>query len=238
MVAIFHWPFLLHRYASRWRQKTLYWIIHSTDLLFSSNTTAVCCSEMHNISLAFETIFIDRANTANNVSKNFIISCMDKLTFIAQKSFSRYTWRDCGRNIWRHVCRKSCKPDRSFDSLHTGSGVEWMTSAVCRGCAKCHLLADSITGVLIMSLNERFEFQQLHINNIYRWLHLTLRMGIANLFLFLEKKFDPRIIITITLLLHVCIWQTLLSKAIYSAIRLYIFYQYVCSLGTHNPLHC
>ncbi len=179
-----------------------------------------------------------RANTANNVSKNFIISCMDKLTFIAQKSFSRYTWRDCGRNIWRHVCRKSCKPDRSFDSLHTGSGVEWMTSAVCRGCAKCHLLADSITGVLIMSLNERFEFQQLHINNIYRWLHLTLRMGIANLFLFLEKKFDPRIIITITLLLHLCIWQTLLSKATYSAIRLYIFYQYVCSLGTHNPLHC
>jgi len=68
-----------------------------------------------------------------------------------------------GKNIWRQACRKSCMPDRSFDSLYTGSGVEWMTCAISRGCAKCHLLADTITGFLIMSQNERFQFQHLHI---------------------------------------------------------------------------
>ncbi len=31
--------------------------------------------------------------------------------------------------------------------------------------------------------------------------------------------------------LHLCIYQTLLSKATYSAFRLYIFCQYMCSLG-------
>ncbi len=31
--------------------------------------------------------------------------------------------------------------------------------------------------------------------------------------------------------LYLCILQTLLSKATYSTFRLYMFYQYVCSLG-------
>lgn len=132
---------------------------------------------------------------------------MDKLTFIAQKSFSLYSLLGdivYGRNIWRHVWRKSCLPDRFFDSLYTGSGVEWMTYAVSRGCAKCHLLADSITGVLIMSLNERFEFQQLHIPH-QQYLQIiafdSLRMGIAHFFCFWIFFFNTRIIITIKLLL-------------------------------------
>jgi len=87
-----------------------------------------------------------------------------------------------GKNIWRQACRKSCMPDRSFDSLYTGSGVEWMTCAISRGCAKCHLLADTITGFLIMSQNERFQFQHLHIpHQQYLQTHVfdSLRMRIG-----------------------------------------------------------
>ncbi len=38
--------------------------------------------------------------------------------------------------------------------------------------------------------------------------------------------------------LHLCIYQTLLSKATYSAFRLYIFCQYVCSLGIEPITFC
>lgn len=89
----------------------------------------------------------------------------DKMTFIAKKNHLV-----CMRGkIMAETSKgmpaenRACLPDRSFDTLYTGSAVEWMTYAVSRGCAKCHLLADSITGVLIMSLNECFQFQQLHI---------------------------------------------------------------------------
>ncbi len=97
---------------------------------------------------------------------------------------------------------------------YTGSGVEWMTYAVSRGCAKCHLLADSITGVLMMSLNERIEFQQLHIPH-QQYLQMiafdSLRMGMAHFFLFLdfffrhENKYNNHIIIIrLFLLLLLC----------------------------------